>query len=59
VKSRVKAGKAADPTGQQGGDNHNQTISRGLRVKSSVKAGGYNTGGGTGINHNQTVRRAR
>lgn len=32
---------------------HNETITRGLRVKSSVKAGGVS------LNHNQTVKPLR
>jgi len=43
VKSNVKAGKLAV--------NHNQSV-KGLRVKSSVKAGGVRLS-----NHNQTVAR--
>lgn len=43
VKANVKAGRIAF--------NHNQTT-RGLRVKSSVKAGGINL-----ANHSQTVAR--
>ena len=35
IKTRVKAGKAVDA----GPKNHNQTVSRSLKVKSSVKAG--------------------
>ena len=43
VKSNVKAGKIAF--------NHNQTV-KGVRVKSSVRAGGVNL-----AKHNQTVAR--
>lgn len=51
VKSNVKAGG--------GNTNHNQTVSKGLRVKSKVKAGDGPDGSG-GVNHSQSVsRRAR
>jgi len=45
VKTKVKAGLDGVTM------NHNQTV-RGLRVRSSVKAGGSN------LNHNQKVSRA-
>ena len=45
IKTRVKAGKADQE------HNHNQTVSRGLKVKTGVKAGGMQQ------QHNQTVAR--
>ena len=52
VKSSVKAGWKGLCTGcSTGGSNHNQTIARAIRVKSGVKAGGYNR------QHNQAVVR--
>jgi len=46
IKTNLKAGGIKVP---QGADNHNQTVARGLKVKSGVKAGGLTS------NHNQTV----
>jgi hypothetical protein len=43
IKTRVKAGKADDE------HNHNQTLVRGLKVKTNVKAGDVSN------QHNQTV----
>jgi len=48
IKSNVKAG------GWQ--NQHNQTVVRGLKIQSGVKAGGSIPGMG-GMNHNQTVVR--
>jgi hypothetical protein len=48
IRSNVKAGSK---TGNA--RNHNQTITRGVRVKSNVKAGI----GPDGNNHNQTITR--
>jgi hypothetical protein len=42
IKSNVKAGGLSA--------QHNQTVSRGLKVKTNVKAGGS-------MNHNQTIAR--
>ena len=44
IKTNVKAG------GNDGWANHNQTVTRGLRVKSNVKAGST-------LNHNQSAAR--
>jgi hypothetical protein len=46
IKSNVKAGAM----GTRATINHNQTATRGLKVKTNVKAGGW-------FNHNQTVSR--
>lgn len=48
IKSKIKAGGVSP--------NHNQTMARGLRIKSSVKAG-YCPTIDCGSNHNQTVAR--
>ena len=53
IKSNVKAGDWPLST------NHNQTVTRGLKVKSNVKAGQTDTPPGPGktLNHNQTTAR--
>lgn len=45
IRTNVKAG---------GFQNHNQTVSRGLKVKTNVKAGRR----GMGLQHNQTAARS-
>ena len=45
ITSNIKAGR-----GEEVATNHNQTIKRGLKLKSKVKAGGVFQ------NHSQTVR---
>lgn len=51
IKTNVKAGVVSqgDPPPIPPVSNHNQTVARGLKVKSSAKAGGIH------LNHNQTV----
>ena len=39
IKSNIKAGFAHGSGGGAGRINHNQTVSRGLKVKSNIKAG--------------------
>lgn len=58
---KVKSnGKAGADTGSHGGNNHNQTVSKGVRVKSKVRARADESGQYGGTNHNQMVaRRAR
>jgi hypothetical protein len=51
IRSNVKAGGIGVP---QGSMNHNQTVTRGLKVKCGVKAGVW---GNPPTNHNQTVSR--
>jgi hypothetical protein len=50
IKSKIKAG-GLDVT------NHNQTVARGLRIKSSVKAGSGGCPPTVCSNHNQTIRK--
>ena len=50
IKTNVKAGATGGAGAGRMPTNHNQTISRGLKVKSNVKAGGWE-------NHNQTTAR--
>ena len=49
IKTIVKAGGWLN--------NHNQTVSRGLKVKTNVKAGIIIIGGRSNHNHNQTAAR--
>jgi len=55
IKTNVKAG-ALQP-------NHNQTMARGLRVKTKIKVGlipdGPESTGGLNPNHNQTLAKGR
>jgi hypothetical protein len=60
IKTNVKAGQTDFPPGPGKTSNHNQTVARGLKVKSNVKAGSpqdYPPGPGKTSNHNQTVAR--
>jgi len=50
IKTSVKAGLSGMP------HNHNQTVARGLKVKTNVKAGDIN-GGHQSQQHNQTMAR--
>jgi len=50
IKTNIKAGQLDTPGGS-GSVNHNQTVSRGLKVKTNAKAGALT------YNHNQTVAR--
>jgi hypothetical protein len=54
IKTNVKAGRI--PGGGPTISNHNQTVTRGLTMKSDVRAGN-GPGGSTGSNHNQNVAR--
>jgi hypothetical protein len=45
IKTNVKAG-LQDPTCADCGKNHNQTVARGLKVKTGVKAGAGAIAGG-------------
>jgi hypothetical protein len=47
IKSKIKAGDSGDKLAS----NHNQTVTRGLKVRSNIKAGGMN------LQHNQTIRK--
>jgi hypothetical protein len=52
IKTNVKAGKQGGDCDEFGcGTNHNQTVAKGLRVKSKIKAGKIV------LNHNQTLAR--
>ena len=56
IKTKVKVGKNGDCTASDCGGNHNQTVTRALKVKTNVKAGaGECTTSDCGANHNQTV----
>jgi hypothetical protein len=48
IKSNVRAGALG---GVRPGSNHNQTVSRGLKVKTNIKAGDWPLS----TNHNQSV----
>ena len=51
IKTKVKAGKHHDNKNHEWTLQHNQTIARGLKVKTNVKAGDMT------LQHNQTVAR--
>jgi hypothetical protein len=51
IKTNVKAGVNSDGAGQGSGLQHNQTMARGLKVKSGVKVGIMTQ------QHNQTMAR--
>ena len=42
IKTRIKAGRNGDCSDSDCGLNHNQTISRALKIKSGIKAGETN-----------------
>jgi hypothetical protein len=56
IKTNVKAGDGQGPPINNGTSiNHNQTVTRGLKIKTSVKAGSMGTR--NTMNHNQTAAR--
>src|SRR5215470_16759537 len=57
IKTNVRAGKNGGCPPDMCGLNHNQTVARGLKVRTNVKAGVDPNGGHQSEQHNQTMAR--